>query len=90
MLQKEFDAGKQFVKDIKANLQSNSHSDLFFDNNSFNMCKSEHKLKLNNSFDNINSLKQDNEFLMSLIKQMMTFFNKESKSEGNLLIIIDK
>lgn len=85
MLQKEFNAGKQFVKDINADLHANINSDLFFDKTSFDICQSQHKLQLTNSFDSVNSLKENNEFQINLIKQMLNFFNKQTKSDGNIL-----
>lgn len=76
MFQKEFKAGKQFVKDMSTDFHSGVQSDLL------NMCNSQHKLKLTNTFDDV---QQNKEIQINSIKQMMTFFNEQPKSEGCIL-----
>jgi len=78
MFQKEFKAGKQFVKDMSTDFHSGINSDLL------NMCNSQHKLKLTNTFDDV-SVQQNKEIQINLVKQMMTFFNEQPKSEGSIL-----
>lgn len=76
MFQKEFYAGKHFMKDISADFNSEIQSDLF------NIYNPQHKLKLTNTFHDSHSVQQNKEFQINLIKQMMTFFNGQPKSEG--------
>jgi len=97
MLQVKFNAGKQFIKDMNIDSHFNVQSNLMFedlkhDNSSLNICQPQqlNKLKLTNAFDNLNdpSIEENNELQikkdLKQTKHMMRFFNKHSKSEGNL------
>lgn len=99
MLQKEFNAGKQFVKDMNIDSHLNTQSNLMFDHlkndkMSFNLNHSMllSKLRLTNSSDNMEdpSIEQNNELQIKKdikqIKHMMRFFNKQSKSQGCVLV----
>lgn len=79
---------------MSADLRANIQSDLFFghlknDKTALNIWNSQHKLKLTNLFDNMSdhSIERNNEFQISLIKHLTSFFNKQSKSKGNVLLI---
>ncbi|XP_025407461.1 protein ABHD18 [Sipha flava] len=93
-LYNEFNAGKQFIKDISAESHLNMQSNLMFDNlkNDKTSLNTFHSQKLNtlkstNSFDNIKDLtiEESNELQikkdLKLLKHMMRFFNKQSKSQ---------
>lgn len=95
MLQKEFNAGKQFVKDMNVDSHLKTRSNLMFnhlknDKVSFNLNHSLelNKLRLTNSSDNMDdpSIEQNNELQITKdikqTKHMMRFFNKQSKSQG--------
>lgn len=89
MFQEEFNAGKQFIKDMNTdshlNIQPNLMLDHLNDKNSLN------KFKLNNSFDNMNdpSIEQNNDLQikrdLKQTKLMMRFFNK-SENQGCIKI----
>jgi len=74
---KEFNAGKQFIKDMNTNSKSNIQSNVFFNNS-----QQLNSLKLTNSFDNMNCPHEQNrEFQTNLIEQIMKLFNKQSKND---------
>lgn len=93
MFQKEFNAGKQFIKDMNTNAHLNIQPNLILehlnDKNSLNKCHSQqmNTFTLKKSFDNMNdpSIEQYNDFQIKRdLKQtrlMMRIFNK-SENQG--------
>lgn len=92
MFQNNFNAGKQFIKDMNINSHLNIKPKFMLDHlndkSSLNIC---HSQKLINSFDNMNdpSIEKNNELQikrdLKQTKLMMKFFNK-SENQGCIKI----
>ncbi|VVC43113.1 Hypothetical protein CINCED_3A019799 [Cinara cedri] len=94
-LKKEFNAGKQFIKDFHSESCLDIQSNLMFENSEYNKSAINtcHSQQLNNSsssskFDDTDDslIEQNNEFQikknLKSIKHIMQFFNTQSKSQG--------